>query len=153
MRLTDAAHLADVNVLIALHDGAHPHHLTARRWFDTRLSDEPSAGAWATCLLTQAGFIRVMTNPRIGVHSMAEAMEALSLLTGRPGHRFWPVVDDWRTLSAPFAERLSGHQQVTDACLLGIAVREDGVLVTMDKAIVHLAGSKYSRNLLLLDVN
>jgi hypothetical protein len=92
-----------------------------------------------------------MTNPRIGGHTMAEAMEALSLLTGRPGHRFWPVVDDWSTLSAPFAGRLSGHQQVTDACLLGLAVREDGVLVTMDKAIRHLAGSKYAGQVLLLD--
>jgi len=92
-----------------------------------------------------------MTNPRIGGHSMAEAMEALSLLTGRPGHRFWPAIDDWNTLSAPFAERLLGHQQVTDACLLGFAVREAGVLVTMDKAIVYLAGAKYGRNVLLLD--
>ena len=82
---------------------------------------------------------------------MAEAMEALSLLTGRPGHRFWPAIDDWSTLSAHFAERLSGHQQVTDACLVGLAVREDGVLVTMDKAIAYLAGAKYSKNLLLLD--
>lgn len=82
---------------------------------------------------------------------MAEAMEALSLLTRRPGHRFWPAIDDWSTLSAPFAERLSGHQQVTDACLLGLAVREDGVLVTMDKAIRHLAGSKYAGHVLLLD--
>ncbi len=82
---------------------------------------------------------------------MAEAMEALSLLTRRPGHRFWPAIDDWSTLSAPFAERLSGHQQVTDACLLGLAVLEDGVLVTMDKGIVYLAGAKYRKNLLLLD--
>jgi len=144
--LTDAAHLADVNVLIALHDGAHPHHRTARRWFDTRLSEGRSGAGWATCLLTQAGFIRVMTNPRIGGHSMAEAIEALSLLPGHPGHRFWPATDNWSTLSAPFAERLSGHQQVTDACLLGLAVREDGVSVTMDKAILHLAGPKYARN-------
>lgn len=78
-------------------------------------------------------------------------MEALSLLTERSGHRFWPIVDGWSALSAPFAERLFGHQQVTDACLLGLAVREDGVLVTMDKAIGYLAGAKYRKNLLLLD--
>ncbi len=59
--------------------------------------------------------------------------------------------DGWSALSAPFAERLFGHQQITDACLLGLAVREDGVLVTMDKGIAYLAGEEYSKNLLLLD--
>jgi hypothetical protein len=92
-----------------------------------------------------------MTYPRIGGHTVAEAMEALSLLTGRPGHRFWPVVDGWSALSAPFAEWLFGHQRVTDACLLGLPVREAGVLVTMDKAILPLAGPKYSGNSLFLD--
>ena len=137
--MAEAVHLADVNVLIALVEGSHRHHRVAQRWFDG-LSRDDGRGSWATCLLTEAGFIRVITNPRSGGHTMAEAMEALSLLTGRPGHRFWAAIDDWRTLSAPFVQRLSGHQQVTDACLLGLAVREDGVLVTMDKAIRHLAG-------------
>lgn len=82
---------------------------------------------------------------------MPEAMNALSLLTARPGHRFWPIVDDWSALSAPFAERIFGHQQVTDTCLLGLAVRQGGVLVTMDKAIAYLAGMQYRKNLLLLD--
>jgi len=151
MKSTEVVHLADVNVLIALHEGAHPHHRTARRWFDARLS-EGRSGVWATCLLTQAGFVRVMTNPKIG-HGMEETMQALSLLTVHPGHRFWPAVDGWSALSAPFAERLFGHQQVTDAGLLGLAVREGGVLVTLDKGITHLAGAKYRKNLLLLDAS
>jgi hypothetical protein len=60
-------------------------------------------------------------------------------------------VDDWTTLAAPFIERVFGHQQITDAYLLGLAVKEDGILVTMDKAIKYLAGTKYSRNVLLLE--
>jgi hypothetical protein len=35
--------------------------------------------------------------------------------------------------------------------LLGLAVKEDGVLVTMDNAIRFLAGVKYSRNVLVLE--
>jgi len=31
--------------------------------------------------------------------------------------------------------RLLGHQQVTDACLLGLAIRRGGVLATLDKRI------------------
>ena len=82
---------------------------------------------------------------------MDEAKQALAILTSRPEHQFWPMADDWSTLSTPFTERIFGHQQVTDACLLGLAVREGGVLVTMDKAIAYLAGAKYAANVLLLD--
>lgn len=148
--MTEATHLADVNVFTALHEGGHPHYRAARKWFDSRSSGN-AGGGWATCLLTEAGFVRTMTNPKIAGHSMAEAMEALVLLTRSQGHRFWPMADGLSALSAPFAERLFGHQQITDACLLGLAVREDGVLVTMDKATGYLAGTKYSRNLLWLD--
>lgn len=142
-------YLIDLNVLIALGDVDHDHHDAALRWFDNgRSGDE-----WSTCLLTEAGFIRVMANGRAGGYSVAKATGVLGLLTSHPEHRFWPMLDNWSSLSQPFADRIFGHQQVTDACLLGLAVREDGVLVTMDKAIVNLAGSKCSKNLLLLDVH
>jgi hypothetical protein len=58
---------------------------------------------------------------------------------------------DWRSLTAPFADRIFGHQQVTDACLIGLAVQDDGVLVTMDRGIRFLAGRQYSGNLLVLE--
>jgi len=40
--------------------------------------------------------------------------------------------------------------QVTHAYLLGVAVREGLVLVTVDKAIRYLAGSEHSKHVLLL---
>jgi hypothetical protein len=39
---------------------------------------------------------------------------------------------------------------VTDAYLLGLAIREELILVTMDKAILHLAGSEHRKHVLLL---
>jgi toxin-antitoxin system PIN domain toxin len=146
--LSGSKYLLDLNVLVALADLDHRHHAMARRWFE-----RDGETNWGTCLITEAGFIRVMANPRTGGYSVAKATEILTILTRRPGHRFWPMVDGWDALSAPFAERLFGHQQVTDACLLGLAVREDGVLVTMDKAIVYLAGAKYGGNVLLIDAS
>lgn len=134
MSLTGSKYLLDLNVLIALADVDHGHHGAALRWFD-RDGDKN----WGTCVLTEAGFIRVMANPRAGGYNVAKATEILEIMTRHPGHRFWPVGHEWSALSAPFAERLFGHQQVTDACLLGLAIREDGVLVTMDKAIAYLA--------------
>ncbi len=45
----------------------------------------------------------------------------------------------------------SGHQQMTDASLLGLAVKENGVLVTTDRGIGYPAGPRYRHNLLLLE--
>lgn len=44
----------------------------------------------------------------------------------------------------------SSAKQVTDAYLLGLAVREDVILTTMDKGILHLAGDEHSKHVLLL---
>jgi hypothetical protein len=35
--------------------------------------------------------------------------------------------------------------------LLGLAVRRNGILVSMDKGMAFLAGSKFSRNVLILE--
>ena len=59
--------------------------------------------------------------------------------------------EGWVSLAKPFQERLFGHQQITDAYLLGLAVRESGVLVTLDKAIRYMAGPKYAKHLLVLE--
>jgi hypothetical protein len=40
---------------------------------------------------------------------------------------------------------------VTDAYLLGLAIKEDGVLVTFDRGIKYMAGPEFSRNVLILD--
>jgi len=44
-------------------------------------------------------------------------------------------------------EKLFGHQQVTDAYLLGLAIRKKGKLATLDRGILTLAGAELSNNL------
>ncbi len=78
------------------------------------------------------------------------ATAVLAELTHSSGYSFWPISANWATLAAPFRERIFGHQQITDAFLLGLAVQEDGVLVTMDKAILHLAGARLGHHVLVL---
>jgi hypothetical protein len=68
-----------------------------------------------------------------------------------PGYCYWPIAESWATLTAPFADRIFGHQQVTDAYLLGLAIKEDGLLVTFDRGLKYMAGSDFSRNLLVLE--
>ena len=50
--------LLDVNVLIALHDRDHVHHVRAGAW----LADNIAHG-WASCPLTQNGCLRIMSQP------------------------------------------------------------------------------------------
>ncbi|MFZ1136057.1 MAG: TA system VapC family ribonuclease toxin [Candidatus Korobacteraceae bacterium] len=135
-----SALLLDVNILVALVRSRHSHHGQVKRWFS-------SAGrrGWATCALTQAGFVRVVSNPRFtkeGV-DVGEAMRMLAELTSLPGHQFWPVDFDFSTAVDPFAARFFGHQQVTDIYLLALAVRNKGKVVTLDQGFESLAGNEF----------
>lgn len=92
-----------------------------------------------------------MSNPKVGGQTVEASIRAMELAARHPGHRYWPIIEDGVALIAPFSNRIYGHQQVTDALLLGLAVKENGVLVTMDKGIRHLAGNQYSKHLLVLE--
>jgi toxin-antitoxin system PIN domain toxin len=143
--LSHARHLLDVNLLIALTEEGHASYRTAWKWFETpRLK-------WGLCAFSEAGYLRITSNPAVGGYSIAEAARVLAVLTRRPGYRYWPITDSWAPLVEPFGERVYGHQQITDAYLLGLAVKNSGVLVTLDKAMRHLAGPRYSKNLLVLE--
>ncbi len=103
------------------------------------------------CAFTEAGFLRVVIREKVSGLTLAQASGMLAQLSRRPGYRYWPITENWAALIAPFAARIFGHQQVTDAFLLGLAVKEDGILVTMDKALGYLAGPQYRKNLLVLE--
>lgn len=101
--------LLDVSVLIALMDPAHLDHDRVDEWAATELS------TWATCALTQVGFVRVISQPRYpNAIPVAEAIEALRQATSASSHEFWTcetsLVDEW-----VIAKRLLGHRQVTDS--------------------------------------
>lgn len=130
-----AVHLLDVNVLIALGWPNSKHHDSARRWFASIASE-----GWATCPLTQCGFVRISANPKaVGVAlTPAQAVTAITRMTAHPQHVFW--ADDLPVASAYFpAQALRGHQQVTDAYLLALCASRGGRLATFDAAIGTIA--------------
>jgi toxin-antitoxin system PIN domain toxin len=136
-------YLLDVNVLVALLDEEHIHHRVVTEWFDT-----PGL-QWAICPFTEAGLLRHMTRPKIGDMSMEEATAMLAQLALEPGYHYQPISADWQTLCGRFFKRLFGHKQITDAYLLGLAVLEGLVLVTFDRAMLHLAGADNKHVLIL----
>ncbi len=138
-------YLLDVNLVIALVNEDHIHHASAMEWFDTPKLQ------WALCPFTEAGLLRFLTHPKIRNLPMEEAVAILSSLKREPGYHYLPVMADWHQTTAPFADRLHGHNQVTDAFLLGIAVHEQFALATFDKAILHLAG-EHRQHVQLLEI-
>jgi toxin-antitoxin system PIN domain toxin len=142
--LSEATYLLDVNVLLALLSENHSHHLVVTTWFNAEQR------TWAICAFSEAGFLRNATAERPGQVSMSAATTLLSELMARPNARYIPLVLDWQSLCSPLFPRLYGTKQVTDAYLLGLAIHERLVLVTMDRGIIHLAGSQYRSSVLLL---
>jgi len=128
--------LLDVNVLVALAWPNHVHHAAATTWF---LAEHGKG--WATCPVTESGFVRVSSNQRVipGARGPAEAIGVLARLRRQSGHSFW--VDDVALGDCPEidAGRLSGYRQVTDAHLLALTERRGGRLVTFDRTIPDLA--------------
>jgi toxin-antitoxin system PIN domain toxin len=142
-----SGNLLDVNVLIALQWKGDVAHARVRKWF---LGE--GRHSFATCALTQAGFVRVLSNPTltgVAVH-IAEAQDLLRTITQIEGHQFWPIERGPLESVALFSGTLQGFRQITDAYLLGLAIQRKGTLVTLDKAIPHLAGHEHRKNVKLL---
>jgi predicted nucleic acid-binding protein len=81
---------------------------------------------------------------------MSDAILLLRKVAALPNCAHLPVSLSWLELIQPLAPRLYGYRQVTDALLLGLAIRNGAILVTLDRSIQALAGEAYAANLLTL---
>jgi len=124
--------LLDVNVLIALLWPGHVHHERASLWYRNE-----HARGWATCVLTEAGFVRISTQTA-GGFVLQEALDVLDHMCGSPQHHFWPLDGSVRGLEPEIRQRIHGHQQLADAILLDLAIRRGGKLVTLDARVRNL---------------
>ena len=127
--------LLDTNVLMALAWPNHVHHETAHQWFSRH-----ARNGWATCPITQCGFVRISSNPRISNGSVTpgNAQTILRGMTSHKQHTFWPADIDYAHEGKHLGSILTGHQQVTDSYLLYLAIKHRGRLATFDKGIVSL---------------
>src|SRR5688572_23658980 len=110
--------LLDVNVLVALMDKDHIHHNAARAWWRS----EHQAG-WASCPLTQNGFVRVSCQAEYPDRpTAAEAIKQLRLQIADSDHEFW--ADDISIVDEGLFDRgrILGPRQLTDVYLLALAV-------------------------------
>ena len=109
--------LLDVNALLALAWPSHQFH----RAVVTRLERRPQP-IWATCALTQLGFIRLCSSSSVvGVRKRPdEALALLADLVRDDRHKYLEYHPSPLS-SATYFRGLMGHRQVTDAYLLATA--------------------------------
>jgi toxin-antitoxin system PIN domain toxin len=123
--------LLDVNVLVALLDGAHIHHRTATSWLAANVRK-----GWASCPLTQNGCVRILSLPAYSNPQTPSAVaDRLGHATAGTTHEFWP--DSLSLLESGtlnWAHVLTSRQ-ITDTYLLALAVARGGRLVTLDRGI------------------
>jgi toxin-antitoxin system PIN domain toxin len=125
--------LLDINLLLALLWERHEPHRAAKRWFER-------VALFATCPLTQLGFVRISANPAIGFSTdLKTARDALGAFTRPDRHVFWP---DAIELFDPVVPAAQGYRQLTDTHLAGLAEHRGGYLATFDGAIAQLSEVK-----------
>ena len=138
--------LLDVNVLIALAFPAHVSHRAAHAWFR-----QVPRRLWATCPLTQAGFLRLAARLLGGTREALQT--AFSLLEANcqsPDHEFWAMPGDLRAVSEGQRSRLTRPNQITDLQLLLLAHHQKGLLVTLDAGLPALAAATRQEHSVLL---
>ena len=123
--------LLDVNVLLALLDSDHVDHGRAHEWLDAEIGE-----GWASCALTQNGFVRIISQPRyLSPVAPAEAIRILTRACADDHHTFWTCGVSLLDPDVIAGDHIHGPRQVTDAYLLALAVANDGRFATFDRTI------------------
>jgi toxin-antitoxin system PIN domain toxin len=129
-------YLLDANVLVALAWPEHGAYERASRWFarHARLG-------WATSPMTQAGLVRVLSNPAFSERALtvAGALQVLRRNVAVREHQFWTDAISVPEAMERMPTALSGHQQITDAYLVALAMHNKGKLATFDRGIQRWA--------------
>lgn len=133
--------LPDVNVLIHAHREDAPEHEQYAAWLPTlTASDEPVALSYVVL----AGFLRIVTNPRI--FDPATPMETALAFCQRlvewpraslimPGSRHWDLV-------AGLCRSIKGPR-VTDAYIAALAIEHGCELITTDSDFARFTGLRW----------
>jgi toxin-antitoxin system PIN domain toxin len=131
--------LLDLNVLLAIAWPNHQFHAVATERLETR------GERWATCALTQLGFIRLSSNSAaVQVEkSPAEAAALLAAMVSDSAHVYIeslpaPAGKDMRNVF----EDILGSKQVMDVYLLRMAKQHKATFMTFDAKLQELPDAR-----------
>jgi predicted nucleic acid-binding protein len=123
-------------MLIAIHHPGHEYYQRAQEWF----AKQRKVG-WATCPITESGFIRITQQPAFPSHfiTIRQAAETLqdTIAQNSVAYHFWPETTSVCQLLAEAPNRM-GHRQITDYYLLKFCELYGGRLATLDSRITAL---------------
>lgn len=126
--------LFDVNVLLAIADENHVFHTAIHHWLSTQKNKR-----WATCAITECGFIRVISQPayRGERREAPAAIRFLRLMKAGADwtHDFWPDSVSITDAAVVNEARVAGPRQITDLYLAALAFSRQSRLVTFDTGI------------------
>ena len=114
--------LVDANVLIALTIDDHVHHERAASWV-------VDAGVIAGCPVVEGALVRFLVRAGEAAWTAGALVRQLRTL---PTYEWWPDDVSYADLDLRW---VSGHRQVTDAYLVGLARARSGVLATLDERL------------------
>ena len=125
----------DVNVLVAASRSDHPHHGPALTWLDAALDDCEKGRALAIFPMVAAGFLRLVTHPKVFVQPTPAdaALAFLRAILNSPGVEMPRLGGEW-----PLLERLCEHYRLTandipDAWISAAVMSHHDHLVSFDK--------------------
>lgn len=117
-----ASYLLDANVLIALSVTDHEHHARAARWVAT-------VDAVAVCPISEGALARFIV--RVG-GGAATVQLLMTQLQNSSRCEFW---EDSLSYAEIDLAQVTGHRQVTDAYLVGLAASHGARLATFDRSL------------------
>jgi toxin-antitoxin system PIN domain toxin len=121
--------LLDVNALVALGFSQHDHHDRVSQW----VAGLPEEDTFATCSITELGFVRVLNQvPQYRV-PIKDACELISRLRKNRRRRFILIPDDHGAAGLPGWVKTG--KQTTDGHLLELAKAHGAELATLDEGI------------------
>lgn len=129
-----------MNVLVLAHRRDHEHHDLVRSWFEDEVN---SARPFALADVAIAGFVRVVTHPRVYVEPtpLRTAIEFVDGLFERPnclpasaGPHHWQILRE--LLEAADARA----NLVPDAHLAAIAIEHGATIATRDRGFARFPG-------------
>lgn len=135
--------LPDVNVLVYAYRRDAPKHERYRRWLDDVVAGREAYGLTDLVL---AGFLRVVTHPRVFVppSPMAHALEFVEALRGQPNClHVAPGPRHWEIFTRLCHESRAKGNLVPDAYLAALAIESGSEWMTTDRDYGRFPGLRW----------
>lgn len=130
----------DVNVLVAAFQRDHVHHPVARVWLLAALADCAIGKRLLLLPMVCAGFLRIVTNPRIFSEpaSTGVAADFIDALLAVPGCEMLSVGSEWTAFSRLCTAKQLAGNAIQDAWIAMAARHHHAHLVTFDRDFARL---------------